>query len=621
MVNHTFTGKNWPVRESLALKKAGDNQSSIGINKAQPLPFMPDSNLSLYVGQYSDKGVKSENEDAIGIRIPTGHVLTTKGAVAAISDGVSLAEKGGAASAISVSNFLADYYSTPDLWSVKQASAKVLTALNRWLYGLGQDYRDARRGYVCTFSALVFKSNHLHMLHIGDSRIYRYRNDRLQKLSNDHISLVGKSDRYLARALGLDLNIDVDYCCLSLQVDDIYLLMTDGVHDVLADHDIVKIIDTQLSSASNNVSDNDCDVISYQLVNNAIIQGSKDNASCQCISVTQLPDASIDDLYRSLTHLPFPPALSKGMKLDGYTVLKTLYQSQRSQVYLVNNEQGQLRCMKTPSVNYQDDAAYIERFILESWVGERINSAQVISIKDRGQPKSALYYLTEYIEGVTLQRWMQLNPKPDIQAVLAILNQIEAGLRAFHRKETLHQDLKPENILIDPDGQVKIIDFGACYIKGIAEISTPLVRNSVLGTAEYSAPEVLLRYNVTHQADLYSLAVIAFEMLTSQLPFRGKQAECLLETDFKRLRYTPSYALNPLVPIWMDSALKKSLHFDPNARHNDISEWLYEMNTPVRQWYQPTDKQSFLQRRPLVFWQSMSGLLLGIILLFVMFGL
>ena len=97
------------------------------------LPFA--TSLQLVVGQASEKGHKSQNEDAIGIRIPSGVSLMTKGIVSVISDGVSTAEGGAQASAISVSNFLADYYSTPDSWSVQTSSAKVLTALNRWLYG------------------------------------------------------------------------------------------------------------------------------------------------------------------------------------------------------------------------------------------------------------------------------------------------------------------------------------------------------------------------------------------------------------------------------------------------------------------------------------------------------
>ncbi|MCL1049244.1 protein kinase [Shewanella abyssi] len=575
-------------------------------------------------GQHSDKGVKTANEDAIGIRIPSGLMLTTKGAVAAISDGVSSAESGAAASAISVSNFLADYYSTPDLWSVEKSSTQVLTALNRWLYGLGQDYRDARRGYVCTFSALVFKSCHLHMFHVGDSRVYRYRNGMLDKLSHDHTSLVGQNQQYLARAMGLDVNVDVDYRMLAVAKGDLYFLSTDGVHDVITDLEIRARLQQlcqhhAYETTSNGFSDKECDAFCTAMVEQALVRGSQDNASCQLLHIEALPHKNIDEVYQSLSNLPFPPPLNTGMMLDGYQVVDTLHQSQRSQVYLVKNEQDSLMCMKTPSVNYLDDAAYIERFLLESWIGRRINSPYVVSILERDREKSALYYLTEYLPGHSISQWIKHNPTPDVQQVLGLLKQLEAGVRAFHRKETLHQDLKPDNLIITNDGRLKIIDFGSCYIKGIAEITTPLQRDKILGTAEYSAPESILGYQVTQKADLYSIAVIAFEMLTGQLPFGGKQQHCKTKRDFLKLQYIPSYEINPLVPIWMDKALKKALSTAPEQRQADSSEWLFEMTQPLKSWQQSAVKAPLIDTQPLLFWQCVSVFFALVALLLALF--
>ncbi|MEZ9821277.1 protein kinase [Shewanella sp. 10N.286.45.A1] len=581
-------------------------------------------NLVIKAGQYSDKGVKTANEDAIGIRIPSGLMLTTKGVVAAISDGVSTAEGGAAASAISVSNFLADYYSTPDLWSVQKSSTQVLTALNRWLYGLGQDYRDARRGYVCTLSALVFKSRHLHLFHIGDSRVYRYRNGSLDKLSHDHTSIVANNQRYLARALGLDVNVEADYRMLALEKGDFYLLTTDGVHDVVTDFELEQKLarfnqTQQTSSASKQLTDEKCDRFCHELVNSALNSGSQDNASCQLLCIDTLPEQTIEEVYQHLSNLPFPPPLSVGMKLDGYTVVDVLHQSQRSQVYLVKNQQDDLLCMKTPSVNYLDDAAYIERFLLESWIGRRINSPYVVSIVEYDKQKSALYYLTEYIDGQLLSQWIKHNPTPDIQEVLALLKQLAIGVRAFHRKETLHQDLKPDNLLLTNDGQLKIIDFGSCFIKGIAEISTPLERDRILGTADYSAPESILGYQVTQSTDLYTIAVIAFEMLTGQLPFNGKQQACKSKLDFIRLEYVPSYDINPLIPIWMDNALKKALSVAPEQRQADCSEWLFEMTEPIKTWQRSVVKPALIESNPLLFWRSLSVFLGLAVLLLALF--
>ncbi|GIU53123.1 bifunctional protein-serine/threonine kinase/phosphatase [Shewanella sp. KT0246] len=573
--------------------------------KAEQLPIS--GVLEVFAGQVSDKGRKPDNEDAIGIKIPTGLMLTTKGIVSVISDGVSAAEGGAKASAISVSNFIADYYSTPESWSVLTSSTRVLTALNRWLYGLGQDYRDARKGYVCTFSALVFKSCSAHMLHVGDSRIYRFRQGQLVKLSRDHSTSVNDFTSYLTRALGMDVNLEVDYKQFNIEVGDLYLMTTDGIHDVVTDHELAKSL-SNFQQSNPTLSDNSCEIFCQKLLDKAFELESKDNLSAQLIGVKQLPTQAIDDVYRKLSSRPFPPPMAVGMKLDDYEVTKVLHQSQRSQVYIVKNKLGEERCMKTPSVNYIDDAAYIERFMLESWIGHRINNQHVVKVVDHHVNKSALYYLTEYLEGLSLADWMEQHQRGPVEDVLLLLKQVETGIRAFHRKETLHQDLKPDNIYLTRDGVVKIIDFGACHIKGIAEINTPLKRDKILGTADYTSPEVILGYQSDGRADLFSFAVIAYEMLAGEQPFKGQLAKCHSRNDFLKLTYIPVYATNPMVPEWMDKALQKALSVEPSLRFADTNEFIHALTTPSQ-----TDSKTFIpfiQRNPIKFWQTMCAILL-----------
>lgn len=175
------------------------------------------SEQQLTLGQTSFKGLKAQNEDAIGIRIPTGIIQSHKGSVAIIADGVSAAEAGKEASETCVRNFLSDYYSTPDTWSVKQSTTKVLTALNRWLYSQGQRFSDAQKGYISTLSCIIFKSNTAHIFHVGDSRIYRLRDGDLEQLTRDHTTAVSATQSYLSRAMGLDVKLDVDYRSTDLE--------------------------------------------------------------------------------------------------------------------------------------------------------------------------------------------------------------------------------------------------------------------------------------------------------------------------------------------------------------------------------------------------------------------
>ena len=111
--------------------------------------------LQIHLGQFSDRGAKTTNDDFYGALIPEGETLKLKGAAFAIADGMSSSESARLAAEYAVKNFLNDYFATPDSWTVRHAGGRVLSALNRWLYGQGSSLLDPSRGMVTTFSALV----------------------------------------------------------------------------------------------------------------------------------------------------------------------------------------------------------------------------------------------------------------------------------------------------------------------------------------------------------------------------------------------------------------------------------------------------------------------------------
>lgn len=557
-------------------------------------------NLAFSIGQRSVAGTKKENEDAIGIRIPKGTLLDNKGVVAVIADGVSAAEAGKEASQTCVTNFLSDYYSTPDSWSVRKSTSQVLTALNRWLYGKGQHYINAQRGYVSTFSSIIFKSTTAYLFHVGDTRIYRLRNNDLEQLTRDHATRINDEHTYLTRAMGLDVRLDVDFKTVAVEKGDIFLLTSDGIHDYISDDEIKEIISANAK---------DYEICCEALIEKALGNNSADNLSCQLLRVESLPEQSANEVYQKLTELQFPPPLKSGMLINGYRVEREIHASPRSQLYIVEEvETGNRYCMKTPSVNFDDDPAYIERFVMESWIGSRIHSPYVVKVLNTTKQRTFLYYLTEYIEGVTLEQWIKENPKPSVQDAIYLIEQIAKGIRAFHRKEILHQDIKPGNILIDKNGEVKIIDFGSCLVQGITEIATPIERDLILGTASYSAPEMVLGRTVSTQADIFSLAAIVFEMFTGEQAFEGKLETCRTDKAYLRTKYIPTYEINPLVPVWIDGAIKKALRFDPNRRYGDVSEFIYELTTRNPK-YKKSIQAPVLVKRPLLFWQMTSTIL------------
>ncbi|MDH5602224.1 MAG: bifunctional protein-serine/threonine kinase/phosphatase, partial [Gammaproteobacteria bacterium] len=481
--------------------------------------------LQIISAHYSIAGVKAQNEDACGVLIPEEPLLTTKGIAVIVADGMSASDDGKQASDGCVKGFLTDYFSTPETWSVKSSGQKVLSALNRWLHGQGQRQYHNNQGMVTTLSALIFKSNTAYIFHVGDTRIYRLRNNDLEQLTNDHRFVANENKTYLSRALGIDLRVDIDYKTLPVETGDIFIQLTDGVYEFIPSNTIKEVINNNINNLENACKN---------LVELAVNNNSDDNLTCQVVKVTRLPKESENEFYEKLTELPFPPPLDPGLILDGYKVIRHLFSNKRTEVYLVQDtETNENVVMKAPSVNYQDDPEYINQFLHEEWAGRRINNPHVLKVLEITRNRTALYYITEYVEGLTLRQWLDDNPRPTLNQVRKFSKQIERGLRAFHRLEMIHQDLKPENILIDKNETLKIIDFGSTKIAGIEEIFLPIEVNNILGTIDYSAPEYHIGESGSNRSDIYSLGVIVYEMLTGHLPY-GKE---MTARNIKRVKY------------------------------------------------------------------------------------
>ena len=567
--------------------------------------------FSVRYGQASDAGVKSQNEDCLGIRIPEGEMLATKGAAVVLADGVSAAEMGGDAAEICVQGFLNDYYSTPETWQVETAAHRVLIAINRWLFSRGHHFQEAHKGYVCAMTAAVLKSRTVHLFHVGDARVYLLRDGELQQLTQDHRTWVSSETSYLARAMGLGTNLDIDYRRVHLEAGDMLCLCTDGVHEHISHKELTR----RMVAAGP-----DLDAACAGILKHALEDGSRDNVSCQLIAIDALPDAGPRDVYEKLGRLPFPPPLRPGMVLDGYEVQSVLDESARSQLYLVKDvESGEQAVMKTPAARFSDDAAYIERFLMEEWVGRRVTSPHLVRVLEKRQKPKFLFYLMERVEGQTLDDWMRENPKPEMGVVVDFIGQIVSGVRAMHRKETLHQDLKPDNIIIDAKGCLKIIDYGSAYVAGINESEVPFERQVDLGTRCYSAPEYVLGRRPTTRSDLFSIGVIAYQLLTGGKghPYGGKLQKAQSVRDFSMMQYVPATTHNPLVPKWIDGAVAKAVSVHPDSRYEVLSAFLSDLKTP-NQDFMGAEGLPLIQRSPVAFWKAVSGAL-GIVVIVLLF--
>ncbi|PZX10118.1 serine/threonine protein kinase [Palleronia aestuarii] len=557
--------------------------------------------LSVVSGRYTSAGRKAGNQDAVGAAVPDRRALALKGAAFALADGISTSPVAQDAAEAAVTGFLNDYYSTSDAWSVRTSAARVISASNAWLHGQGRRIgaQDRDRGYVCTFAALVLKGRAAHLFHVGDSRIWRLSGDTLEPMTEDHRIHVSEGRSYLARALGADRSVEIDHRAVDIAAGDVFVMTTDGVHDWIDPRTAAALI----------AGTTDLDDTARRIAREALDGGSDDNLTVQIVRVNTVADADGGALFDGAAHLPVPPLPVPGAVIDGLRILRAVHATSRSHVFLAAAPDGRRLAMKIPSIETAADPAAMQRFLMEEWIARRIDSPHVLRAADAPQPRTALYVLTDWIEGRSLRQWLRDTPDPDLEPVRDIVGQIVTGLRAFHRREMMHQDLRPENVMIDTDGTLRIIDFGSVWVAGVAEAAPAGAVGAALGTWQYTAPEYLTGDAVSWRSDLYALGTIAYEMLTGHLPYGTAAARVRSRREAARLQYRPADAApKSRVPAWMDAALRRAVHPDPLRRHDALSEFVAELRAPTAR-TRPRGHRPLIERHPVRFWQGVSALL------------
>ncbi|MBV7485164.1 bifunctional protein-serine/threonine kinase/phosphatase [Bordetella sp. BOR01] len=569
----------------------------------RPAPRPAAEQLRVAVGQYSDRGRKPSNQDFHGLCIPDGPLLGTKGIAVALADGISSSDVSHIASETAVASFLEDYYCTPESWPVKKSAQRVLSAANAWLHAQtrqGPHRHDQDRGYVCAMSVLVLKSTTAHVLHIGDARIFRMRGNTLEQLTDDHRIWVSRDKSYLGRALGLSPHLEVDYHTRRIESGDVFVLATDGVYehvDAAAMIQAVRMHAQDLDGAAGSLAD-----LAYAC-------GSTDNLTVQIVRVDGLPAPDAGEVARQAGALPCPPLLQAGMEFEGFRIDRELHASSRSHVYhAIDIDTGTPVAIKIPSLDLRHDPVYLERLLMEEWIARRIDSHHVVKAWPSTRPRRSLYTVSEYLEGTTLTRWMAGHHTPPLEQVVGIIEQVARGLQAFHRQAMVHQDLRPDNILIDAACIARIIDFGSTRVAGIAEIASAADVPQMLGTAQYAAPEYFLGEPGSTVSDIYSLGVIAYQMLTGRLPYGTQVAQARTRAAQRNLRYESALDDQRAIPAWVDGVLSQAVHPDPQARYQELSEFTYALRHPHMALNAGT-RPPLLERNPLAFWKGLCLLL------------
>ncbi len=217
------------------------------------------------------------------------------------------------------------------------------------------------------------------------------------------------------------------------------------------------------------------------------------------------------------------------------------------------------------------------RFQREARVIARLEHPHILPVYDFDSSHEPPYIVMRYLEGGTLEDAFSDGPIP-LQEVLFLLNQVGPALDYAHRQGVIHRDIKPSNILIDREGNAFVTDFGIARITAGAMVDSAITGGGVtLGTPDYMSPEQIMGMEtVDHRADIYSLAVMVFQLITGRLPFVG---DARMATLLKHLR-DPAPAptlVNPELPLEIDEVLLRALAKDPEDRPASVQEFTHEV--------------------------------------------
>jgi tRNA A-37 threonylcarbamoyl transferase component Bud32 len=251
---------------------------------------------------------------------------------------------------------------------------------------------------------------------------------------------------------------------------------------------------------------------------------------------------------------------------ERYEVESTLGRGGMAQVYRANDRVlGRPVAVKVLSRKLSGDQRFLTRFQREAQASAGLNNPHVVSVYDTGAHDDLHYIVMEYVEGETLGSLMARDGPLPAGTSARIAADVAEALEAAHRQGLVHRDVKPGNVMIDPDGRVKVVDFG---IARAATDDTLTQTGVVLGTASYLSPEQARGEGVDARSDIYSLGCVLYEMLTGRPPF---EADSSVAMAYKQVNENPDPPVGS-VPPDLGAVVMRALEKDPTRRFQTAAE-------------------------------------------------
>ena len=552
-----------------------------------------DGKLEIAAGFATAQGARPDNQDFGAVELGTANEQVLQGIIAAVADGVGGAKGGRIAAELAVRSFIDGYRAQDPVGGIAAAGITVMQGYNRWLHEQGR-IDPAMTGAATTFTALVLRGREAVTLHVGDSRAWHFRDGVLTRLTEDHVLPQPDLNHVLYRAAGIEAELRLDSRRTRLAPHDRLLLASDGVHGVLSDRVLTRLLAARATP----------DADAAAIVAAASAAGTRDNATAIVIDVVAVPALDPDIVGAEVARLPILPPPAPGDMVDGFRLTRLLSDGRYTRLFVAEEsaaKDGEAIVLKFPKLALLSEAGARAAFLRESFIGQRINSPFVGRtlelVPDR---QSRLYIAMPFLDGETLEARLLRAPL-SVRGGLEIAVRLARGVAALHRRTIAHRDIKPENVMLTVDGGLKLIDLGVARLPRLADFAEA----EAPGTPSYMAPEMYAGERGDERTDQYALGVTLYRMFTGRYPYGEIEA-------FSRPRFerpTPPSRYRDDLPAWLDAALLRTVAVDPAARFADVEELVHVLRSGSRQAVRPRPTAPLIERNPILLWKGVSLLL------------
>jgi serine/threonine protein phosphatase PrpC len=551
--------------------------------------------LHVGFGHASLRGGRAENQDFAACYVGQPRNQLTIGLLAALADGMGGAKGGRVAAEIAVRGFIEGCLGQSATLGVARIGARAADAVNRWINTLGRS-DPALNGMACTLSALVLCGRSTHLVHVGDSRVYRMRDDVLTQLTTDHTLGAPGTTHALTRAVGAQDSLRVDHFKETVHLHDRYLICSDGVHGPLSHKHIHGLLAKRAAPEET----------AARLVEEAAASTDSDNATALVLDILALPDTLFADMELSIADQPLNNAPASGAVIDDYELGEMLADGQYTRVFRARDRRGGREVvLKFPKPRPGIEQLLRAALLREMWIATHVRSPYVTeSLEPPAERRTCLYGVLPYYEGETLEQRLARRPQTTLAAGLGIALKLTKAIAALHRAGIIHRDIKPDNIMLEAGGGLKLIDLGVARLRQFDEGDSL----EVPGTRSYMAPELFAGRQADESSDLFALGVTIYRMFTGGAYPYG-EVEAFAQPRFGRATALAKH--RPDLPAWLDRALLRAIAIEPRERYADAIEFAFELEHGALRAVPHAIKQPPLyERNPVGFWQGVSMLLL-----------